>query len=1061
MKNTLLVLVVTIAATLFSSAKLFSQAPPQGINYQAVARDASGAELQNTPLTVRIGIYSDPSATVLAYEETHAVTTNAFGLFTAVIGQGTQTSPSAFNTILWANSAHYLKVEINGGSGFTDMGTTQLMSVPYALYAGSSAGGPTGPQGATGAQGPIGPTGAQGIAGATGAQGNAGLQGATGANGINGSTGATGATGSGIHCWDLNGDNINDLSEDVNSDGSWNSLDCIGATGAVGATGSAGTNGATGATGTNGTNGIDGLECWDTNGNNVNDPSEDINLDGFWNSLDCQGATGATGIAGNIGATGPAGPSGVNGTNGTNGATGATGPSGANGAVGATGVTGPSGANGAVGVTGVAGATGANGINGATGPTGAIGAAGPSGINGTNGATGATGPTGAIGAAGPSGSNGTNGATGPTGAIGAAGPSGSNGTNGATGPTGPSGAIGAAGPSGTNGSNGAAGPTGPSGANGAAGPTGPSGANGATGATGPLIAGTAGQTLYHDGANWVATSNLYNNGTNVGVSIVPSLAKFEVGAAINNTVGMFGTNARGIALMQQDARLGFNMYEGAAGNLLSMGAGRTGLISLNSTADAMIFSMSNGITGSPSTIVTMTERMRIVAANGYVGIGTNNPTRKLHILETVSANQPMTQFEFTTSSAVSTLPNAAIYGEVIGSGAGNVQGGYFFSRTTNASATTVGVFGQARSSSVRNSGVYGHVPTTGGVGVSVGVEGLAESTNGSFNYGLYGSGVAATSGSSSAYGVFGMAGNGINTNATSYGVYGSAPGSFGTRWSGWFEEGNFYVKNPSGFGTSILPGATQIAIHTGGTGNYHLRLTTTITGVTAGDGFVMGQASGGGEMLFNQYETSNVYFQYQSSNIFQYNGVGVGIKTTTSPVEALEVNGNVELQTAINEYKYGTARTRYINLHGSAFEAYTASATTASTQAFTSGSSRSVTGGTLGTDYMLIAPVVLPHGAVITGFELYAWDNSNVYEMTGELCRETIGATAVTVIASTATGTAAVNASMTLYSGVGTHTVDNTTFVYLVRVKMEEGLGSPTDLRLGYVRVIYTVTKAE
>ncbi len=370
--------------SMFTSAFIFAQAPPQGINYQAVARDASGAELQNTPLTVRIGIYTDAAATVMAYEETHAVTTNAFGLFNAVIGQGTQTSASAFNAILWANSAHYLKVEINGGSGFTDMGTTQLMSVPYALYAGSSAGGPTGPQGATGAQGPIGPTGAQGIAGATGAQGNAGLQGATGANGINGSTGATGATGSGIHCWDLNGDNNNDLSEDVNGDGSWNSLDCIGATGAQGI---AGANGVTGATGTNG---IDGINCWDTNGNNITDPSEDINLDGFWNSLDCQGPTGATGAAGNVGATGPAGPSGTNGTNGTNGTTGPTGPSGA---IGSAGPTGPSGINGTNGVTGPSGPSGAIGTAGPTGPNGAAGATGANGTNGATGATGATGPT--------------------------------------------------------------------------------------------------------------------------------------------------------------------------------------------------------------------------------------------------------------------------------------------------------------------------------------------------------------------------------------------------------------------------------------------------------------------------------------------------------------------------------------------------------------------------------------------------------------------------------------------------------------------------------------------
>src|SRR6185436_7695909 len=95
-----------------SSATLFGQAPPQGINYQAVARNVSGAELTNTPLTVKLGIYSDAAATVLVYEETHAVTTNAFGLFNVTIGQGTQTSASAFNAISWATSAYYLKVEI-------------------------------------------------------------------------------------------------------------------------------------------------------------------------------------------------------------------------------------------------------------------------------------------------------------------------------------------------------------------------------------------------------------------------------------------------------------------------------------------------------------------------------------------------------------------------------------------------------------------------------------------------------------------------------------------------------------------------------------------------------------------------------------------------------------------------------------------------------------------------------------------------------------------------------------------------------------------------------------
>ncbi len=128
-----------------------------------------------------------------------------------------------------------------------------------------------------------------------GPQGPIGLTGPTGAAGPTGATGATGATGP---------------------------AGATGPQGPIGATGPQGT------TGVNGTNGTDGLECWDTNGNGIQDPAEDINIDGFWDALDCQGAMGPTG------ATGPAGPTG---------ATGATGPQGPIGATGPTGPTGPAG----------------------------------------------------------------------------------------------------------------------------------------------------------------------------------------------------------------------------------------------------------------------------------------------------------------------------------------------------------------------------------------------------------------------------------------------------------------------------------------------------------------------------------------------------------------------------------------------------------------------------------------------------------------------------------------------------------------------------------------------
>ena len=126
-----------MALLLFASGILFAQAP-QGINYQAVARDTSGTPLNLTSVTVELGISTDSAGTVLEWEETHTVTTNRFGLFSLVIGNGTSTgngSAVSFSNVDWGSGDRFLKVRINPGSGFQDMGSVQLMSVPYALYA--------------------------------------------------------------------------------------------------------------------------------------------------------------------------------------------------------------------------------------------------------------------------------------------------------------------------------------------------------------------------------------------------------------------------------------------------------------------------------------------------------------------------------------------------------------------------------------------------------------------------------------------------------------------------------------------------------------------------------------------------------------------------------------------------------------------------------------------------------------------------------------------------------------------------------------------------------------
>ena len=136
MKKTLFIL----ASVLFCAIS-FSQTVPQSINYQAIARDANGDELTNQSLTVKLSVISGTSTGTVSWQEKHTVTTNDFGLFTAVIGQGTSTGSgysATFDAIDWFDVDHYLKVEIDAGSGYLDMGTTQLLSVPYALASGDN-----------------------------------------------------------------------------------------------------------------------------------------------------------------------------------------------------------------------------------------------------------------------------------------------------------------------------------------------------------------------------------------------------------------------------------------------------------------------------------------------------------------------------------------------------------------------------------------------------------------------------------------------------------------------------------------------------------------------------------------------------------------------------------------------------------------------------------------------------------------------------------------------------------------------------------------------------------
>ena len=107
---------------------------PQGFNYQAIARDASGNAIVNQALPVRITIQSDSlGGTTFWIEEHPTVITNGFGLFTLILGNGTRQANSTvatFNDIDWKGTPIFIKTEISY-NGWKNMGSSRLWAVPY------------------------------------------------------------------------------------------------------------------------------------------------------------------------------------------------------------------------------------------------------------------------------------------------------------------------------------------------------------------------------------------------------------------------------------------------------------------------------------------------------------------------------------------------------------------------------------------------------------------------------------------------------------------------------------------------------------------------------------------------------------------------------------------------------------------------------------------------------------------------------------------------------------------------------------------------------------------
>ena len=101
---------------------------PSAINYQAVVRDSTGNPIANSNITILIKI-TDGFGGEIAYQETHATTTNQFGLFTLGIGNGFDVV-GIFSSIDWGANEFWLEVELNGEV----ISNSKLLSVPYALH---------------------------------------------------------------------------------------------------------------------------------------------------------------------------------------------------------------------------------------------------------------------------------------------------------------------------------------------------------------------------------------------------------------------------------------------------------------------------------------------------------------------------------------------------------------------------------------------------------------------------------------------------------------------------------------------------------------------------------------------------------------------------------------------------------------------------------------------------------------------------------------------------------------------------------------------------------------
>lgn len=125
---------ITLCVAKLLAASVFAQAPNK-MSYQAIIRNSSNVLVTNSAVGMRISILQTSPSGTAVYVETQTPTTNTNGLVSIEIGGGTILSGN-FSTIDWANGPYFIKTETDptGGTSYTIAGTSELLSVPYALY---------------------------------------------------------------------------------------------------------------------------------------------------------------------------------------------------------------------------------------------------------------------------------------------------------------------------------------------------------------------------------------------------------------------------------------------------------------------------------------------------------------------------------------------------------------------------------------------------------------------------------------------------------------------------------------------------------------------------------------------------------------------------------------------------------------------------------------------------------------------------------------------------------------------------------------------------------------